>query len=127
MDNFSKYICGIKQIFIEKDQEIEFLKNQLLKKDEEIKKLKTLMNIPEDKKPLNSWNDYVLYICNDGNQRTVREIFNEINKMETKPWPNGSKTPCNTCSATCGKLFTDGKLYKTNDTPTKYFMFNFQV
>jgi hypothetical protein len=122
MDNFSKYICGIKQIFIEKDQEIEFLKNQLLKKDEEIKKLKTLMNIPEDKKPLNSWNDYVLYICNDGNQRTVREIFNEINKMETKPWPNDAKTPCSTCSATCGKLFTDGKLYKTNDTPTKYFM-----
>ena len=42
--------------------------------------------------------------------------------MDTKPWSSVSKTPCSSCSAACGKLFQTGKLLKTNDTPTKFFV-----
>ena len=75
-----------------------------------------------DKPTLKVWNDYILHVCKDGEQRTVREIFNEIDKMKTKPWPPEAKTPSSTCSATCGALFTKNKILKTNDSPVKYFV-----
>ena len=34
--------------------------------------------------------------------------------MTVKPWSDDAKTPCNTCNATCAKLFKEGKLLKTN-------------
>ena len=56
-----------------------------------------------------------------GKQRTVREIFNEIDNMSCKPGTSDAKTPCSTCSKVCGDLFKQTKLYKTNDSPLKYF------
>ena len=76
----------------------------------------------EDISSLETWNDFILHVCKDGKQRTVREIYNELLKMDKKPWSNTAKTPKETCSATCGKLFCDNKLCKTNDSPVKYFI-----
>lgn len=112
--DFSQSIDYLQKLFAEKDKEINRLKKELLEKEEEIRKLKPVT--------LNTFNDYILHVCKDGKQRTVREIFDEINMMDTKPWSSVSKTPCNTCSATCGKLFQNGKLLKTNHTPTKFFV-----
>jgi len=114
--NFSQSIDYLQKLFAEKDKEINRLKKELLEKEEEIRKLKSGPDT------LNTFNDYILHVCKDGKQRTVREIFDEINMMDTKPWSSVSKTPCNTCSAACGKLFQNGKLLKTNDTPTKFFV-----
>ena len=74
-----------------------------------------------DKLTLNGWNDYILHVCKDGQQRTVREIFNSIELMDTRPWLPNAKTPCTTCSSACGELFKQNKLCKTNDSPIKYF------
>ena len=106
--DFSQSIDYLQKLFAEKDKEIIRLKKELLEKEEEIRKLKPVT--------LNTFNDYILHVCKDGKQRTVIEIFDEINMMDTKPWSSVSKTPCSTCSATCGKLL------KTNDTPTKFFV-----
>ena len=115
--DFSQSIDYLQKLFAEKDKEINRLKKELLEKEEEIRKLKPVtLNTPK------SFNDYILHVCKDGKQRTVREIFDEINMMDKKPWSSISKTPCNTCSAACGKLFQNGKLLKTNDTPTKFFV-----
>lgn len=114
--DFVQSIDYLQQLFAEKDKEINRLKKELLEKEEEIRKLKSAPDT------LNTFNDYILHVCKDGKQRTVREIFDEINMMDTKPWSSVSKTPCNTCSAACGKLFQNGKLLKTNDTPTKFFV-----
>ena len=100
--DFSQSIDYLQKLFAEKDKEIDRLKKELLEKEEEIRKLK-----PDTPK---TFNDYILQVCKDGKQRTVREIFDEINMMDTKPWSSVSKTPCSTCSATCGKLFQNGKL-----------------
>ena len=112
--DFSQSIVNLQQLFAEKDKEINRLKKELLEKEEEIRKLQPVR--------AKTFNDYILQVCKDGNQRTVREIFDEINMMDTKPWSSVSKTPCSSCSATCGKLFQTGKLLKTNDTPTKFFV-----
>lgn len=114
--DFSQSIDYLQKLFAEKDKEINRLKKELLEKEEEIRKLKSEPVTPK------TFNDYILHVCKDGKQRTVREIFDEINMMDTKPWSSVSKTPCNTCSAACGKLFQNGKLLKTNDTPTKFFV-----
>lgn len=114
--DFSQSIDYLQKLFAEKDKEINRLKKELLEKEEEIRKLKSGPDTPK------TFNDYILHVCKDGKQRTVREIFDEINMMDTKPWSSISKTPCNTCSAACGKLFQNGKLLKTNDTPTKFFV-----
>ena len=82
------------------------------------KQLQDILKEPE----LKTWNDYVLFVCRDGKQRTVREIFNEIDKMSIKPWTSDAKTPCSTCSSICGDLFKHNKIYKTNDSPLKYFI-----
>lgn len=108
--DFSQSIVNLQKLFAEKDKEINRLKKEL----EKIRKLKPVT--PK------TFNDYILHVCKDGKQRTVREIFDEINMMDTKPWSSVSKTPCSTCSAACGKLFQNGKLLKTNDTPTKFFV-----
>ena len=71
---------------------------------------------------LKSWNDYILHVCRDGQQRTAREIFNVIELMDIRPWTHDAKTPEATCSARCGDLFNRNKLCKTNDTPLKYFI-----
>ena len=112
--DFVQSIDNLQKLFAEKDKEINRLKKELLEKEEEIRKLKPVT--------LNTFNDYILHVCKDGKQRTVREIFDEINMMDKKPWSSISKTPCNTCNAACGKLFQNGKLLKTNDTPTKFFV-----
>ena len=112
--DFKQSIVNLQQLFDEKDKEIDMLKNKLLEKEEEIRKLQPVRT--------KTFNDYILLVCKDGKQRTVREIFDEINMMDTKPWSSVSKTPCSTCSAACGKLFQSGKLLKTNDTPTKFFV-----
>ena len=112
--DFKQSIVNLQQLFDEKDKEIDMLKKKLLEKEEEIRKLQPVR--------AKTFNDYILQVCKDGKQRTVREIFDEINMMDTKPWSSVSKTPCSTCSAACGKLFQSGKLLKTNDTPTKFFV-----
>ena len=112
--DYKQIIVNLQQLFDEKDKEIDMLKNKLLEKEEEIRKLQPVRT--------KTFNDYILLVCKDGKQRTVREIFDEINMMDTKPWSSVSKTPCSTCSAACGKLFQSGKLLKTNDTPTKFFV-----
>ena len=112
--DFSQSIVNLQQLFAEKDKEINRLKKELLEKEEEIRKLQPVR--------VKTFNDYILQVCKDGKQRTVREIFDEINMMDTKPWSSVSKTPCSSCSAACGKLFQTGKLLKTNDTPTKFFV-----
>ena len=71
---------------------------------------------------LKSWNDYILHVCRDGQQRTAREIFNAIELMDIRPWSSDAKTPYSTCGSTCLDLFNKNKLYKTNDTPLKYFI-----
>ena len=109
--DFSQSINYLQKLFAEKDKEINRLKKELLEKEENSNQL-------ESKHLL----DYILHVCKDEKQRTVREIFDEINMMDTKPWSSAFKTPCSTCSATCGKLFQNGKLLKTNDTPTKFFV-----
>ena len=114
--DFNQITTNLQKLFAEKDKEIVGLKKKLLEKEEEIRKLKSEPATPK------SFNDYILYVCNDGKQRTVREIFDEINMMDTKPWSTEAKTPCSTCSAVCGKLFLSGKIFKTNDTPTKFFI-----
>ena len=123
------HITAIKDIFIEKDTEIEKLKAKLKKKNEEIQakneeisKLQDLLNITPGEKPFQKFSDYILHVCKDGEQRTVRAIFDEIDKMNVKPWSEDAKTPCNTCNAACARLFKENKLLKTNDTPRKYFM-----
>ena len=75
-----------------------------------------------DTKVLKTWNDYILHICKDGNQRTTREIFDEIRSMDSQPWSPEAKTPEATCSSVCGQLFKNSILCKTNDTPLKYFI-----
>ena len=120
--NFTQTIIELKHIFVKKDEEIEKLKKELLEKNEEIKKLKEIYNIPPEKNQLKTLNDHILHVCKDGEQRTVKEIFDQINNMEIKPWSKEAKTPCSSCSAACGKLFKNDKIYKTNDTPTKYFV-----
>ena len=126
--SFTHHITTIKDIFIEKDTEIEKLKAKLKKKNEEIQakneeisKLQDLLNITPGEKPFQKFSDYILHVCKDGEQRTVRDIFDEINKMTVKPWSDDAKTPCNTCNATCAKLFNEGKLLKTNHIPRKYY------
>lgn len=122
------HITALKDIFIEKDKEIEKLKAKLKKKNEEIeakneeiKQLQDLLNITPGEKPFQTFSDYILHVCKDGEQRSVRDIFDEINKMTVKPWSDDAKTPCNTCNATCAKLFKEGKLLKTNHIPRKYY------
>ena len=126
--SFTHHITAIKDIFIEKDKEIEKLKAKLKKKNEEIeakneeiKQLQDLLNITPGEKPFQTFSDYILHVCKDGEQRSVRDIFDEINKMTVKPWSDDAKTPCNTCNATCAKLFKEGKLLKTNHIPRKYY------
>ena len=126
--SFPHHITAIKDIFIEKDKEIEKLKAKLKKKNEEIeakneeiKQLQDLLNITPGEKPFQTFSDYILHVCKDGEQRSVRDIFDEINKMTVKPWSDDAKTPCNTCNATCAKLFKEGKLLKTNHIPRKYY------
>ena len=85
----------------------------------EINTLRKQIQILSKEPTLKKWSDYILYVCKDGKQRTVREIFNEIDNMPSRP--SYSKTPLNTCSSTCGDLFKQTKLYKTNDSPIKYF------
>ena len=114
--DFVQSIDYLQKLFDEKDKEINRLKKELLEKEEEIRELKSGPGTPK------TFNDYILLVCKDGKQRTVREIFDEINMMDTKPWSSVSKTPCSSCSAACGKLFQNGKLLKTNDTPTKFFV-----
>ena len=120
--SFSQNITSLKNIYIEKDQEIERLKTELAKRNKEIKQLQDLLNITPGEKPFQTLNDYILHVCKDGIQRTVREIYEIIDDMNIKPWSHDAKTPCNTCNAKCAKLFTEGKLLKTNDTPRKYFI-----
>ena len=103
-----------------KDMELRKMQlenEQLRKENVDLKK-----ELGRDKPTLKGWNDYILHVCKDGQQRSVREIFDEIDKMDTKPWDPNAKTPCSTCSRTCGELFTKNKLYKTNDSPLKYFI-----
>tara|TARA_Y100001935_G_C17178614_1_gene443949 strand:+ start:89 stop:460 length:372 start_codon:yes stop_codon:yes gene_type:complete len=120
--SFSQNITSLKNIFIEKDEEIEKLKAELQEKNKEIKQLQDLLNITPGEKPFQTLNDYILHVCKDGEQRTVREIFDIIDKMNVKPWSEDAKTPCNTCNAACARLFKESKLLKTNDTPKKYFL-----
>lgn len=129
------HITALKDIFIEKDKEIEKLKTkleklkgkleekneELQKKDEKIKQLQDLLNITPGEKPFQTLGDYILHVCKDGEQRTVRDIFDEIDKMDVKPWSDDAKTPCNTCNAACARLFKEGKLLKTNHAPRKYY------
>jgi hypothetical protein len=105
------------EAYKKKDIELQKLKkeNKQLKKENEQLKKELGFN-------LKTWNDYILYVGRDGKQRTSREIFNEIELMETKPWASDAKTPESTCSATCGTLFSKNKLFKTNDSPHKYFI-----
>ena len=120
--SFSQNITSLKNIFIEKDEEIKRLKTELEKRNKEIKQLQDLLNITPGEKPFQTLNDYILHVCKDGIQRTVREIYEIIDEMNIKPWSHDAKTPCNTCNAKCAKLFNEGKLLKTNDTPRKYFI-----
>jgi len=98
---------------IRANQEIESLK-------QEIKKLTIELNRKNSN--LITWTDYILYVCRDGEQRTSKEIFNEIKSMDTHPYTDNAKTPDSTCNSKCGNLFKKDKLCKTNDTPTKYFV-----
>ena len=87
----------------------------------EIDTLRKQIQILSKEPTLNTWSDYILYVCKDGKQRTSRGIFNIIDQMKQKPWTSDAKTPCSTCSKVCGDLFKQTKLYKTNDSPLKYF------
>ncbi len=127
--SFSQNITSLKNIFIEKDEEIERLKTELEKRNKEIKQrnkeikqLQDILNITPGEKVFQTLNDYILHVCKDGIQRTVREIYDIIDEMSIKPWSHDAKTPCNTCNAKCAKLFNEGTLQKTNDTPRKYFI-----
>ncbi len=97
-------------------------KNQQLTEEiESLKKDKDIKPIINPDKP--KWNECILSVCKDGKQRTAREIFNEIDKLEIKPWSDSAKTPDQTCSAACGHLFFKDILVRTNDDPIKYFMY----
>lgn len=116
----SHHITALKDIFIEKDKEIEKLKKEVERLKEELEKIKTE---EKEKHGLNTWDEYILFVCKDGKQRTSKEIFYEIKKMKTHPWSDKAKTPENSCNERCGSLFKDKKLlYKTNDKPIKYFI-----
>ena len=119
---FSETLKTLQTWCVQKEKEVATLKQELSKKDEEIKQLKALLEIEDIPKKLHTWNDYILYVCRDGKQRTSTEIFEEINGMETKPGSKEAKTPSASCSSACGTLFKSGKLCKTNDTPIKYFV-----
>ena len=62
---------------IRANQEIESLK-------QEIKKLTIELNRKNSN--LITWTDYILYVCRDGEQRTSKEIFNEIKLKELQPF-----------------------------------------
>ena len=103
-----------------KCQEIEKLHkiiDNLTKENKELKK-----ELGRGDPELKTWNDYILYVLRDGKQKTSKEIFNEINKMNEKPFPPEAKTPSSTCSTTCGTLFAKNKILKTNDSPLNYFV-----
>ena len=105
------------------NQELDAKNKELEKKDTEIKELKKLLesfNVISKKRDSPKWKDSILYVCRDGKQRTSKEIFNEISKLESHPV--FCQTPYRSCSAECGRLFDTGKLYKTNDSPIKYFV-----
>jgi hypothetical protein len=87
----------------------------------EIDTLRKQIQILSKEPTLNTWSDYILYVCKDGKQRTSRGIFNIIDQMKQKPWTAEAKTPWATCGRTCIDLFKNNKLYKTNDSPVKYF------
>ncbi len=103
----------LKQKFESLQKELDIVK----KENESLKK-----EVGRGSSLLKSWNDYILHVCRDGQQRTTREIFNAIELMDIRPWSSDAKTPEATCSARCGDLFKHTKLYKTNDTPLKYFI-----
>ena len=62
--DFSQSIVNLQQLFAEKDKEINRLKKELLEKEEEIRKLQPVR--------VKTFNDYILQVCKDGKQRTVR-------------------------------------------------------
>jgi hypothetical protein len=119
--SFSQNITLLKNIFIEKDEEIVSLKKEIEILKNELKKL-DLVKKENDGDKLSSWSDYILHICKDGDLRTVKEIFNKIDKMDEKPWSEEAKTPESSCNERCGTLYKKGKLCKTNDKPIKYFI-----
>ena len=119
--SFSQNITLLKNIFIEKDEEIVSLKKEIEILKNELKKL-DLVKKENDGDKLSSWSDYILHICKDGDLRTVKEIFNKIDKMDEKPWSEEAKTPESSCNERCGALYKKGKLCKTNDKPIKYFI-----
>tara|TARA_B110000503_G_C6801830_1_gene271445 strand:- start:72 stop:446 length:375 start_codon:yes stop_codon:yes gene_type:complete len=119
--SFSQNITSLKNIFIEKDEEIVSLKKEIEILKNELKKL-ALVKKENDGDKLSSWSDYILHICKDGDLRTVKEIFNKIDKMDEKPWSEEAKTPESSCNERCGALYKKGKLCKTNDKPIKYFI-----
>ena len=62
--DFVQSIVNLQQLFAEKDKEINRLKKELLEKEEEIRKLQPVR--------VKTFNDYILQVCKDGKQRTVR-------------------------------------------------------
>ena len=107
------------EAYKKKCQEVEQLHKVIDNLEKENASLKKELGIEGNE--LKTWNDYIIHICRDGQQRTAREIFNIIDKMDKKPFPPEAKTPASTCGSICGTLFTKNKLCKTNDSPIKYF------
>ena len=86
--------------------------------------LKYIIEKPK-KEPLKTWNDYIFYVCRDHVKRTSKDIFTMIQGMawnEGHPWNEESKTPENTCNATCYTLFKGQKLQRTTSQPMMYYI-----
>jgi hypothetical protein len=104
-----------KKVIAHLTEENTTLKNELLK---------YIIDKPK-KDQLKTWNDYILYVCRDHVKRTSKDIFTMIQGMdgnEGHPWNGKSKTPENTCSATCYALFKDKLLLRTTSHPMMYYM-----
>ena len=62
---FSETLKTLQTWCIQKEKEVACLKQELSKKDEEIKQLKSLLETADIPKKLHTWNDYILYVCRD--------------------------------------------------------------
>ena len=74
---------------------------------------------------MGTMNEFILYVLRDNKQLSSIDIFDEIDKIPCKkPWSNEAKTPENSCSAGCYRMYVKNILDrdKSRDGPYIYWI-----
>ena len=74
---------------------------------------------------MGTMNEFILYVLRDNKQLSSIDIFDEIDKIPCeKPWSNEAKTPKNSCSARCYRMYVKNILDrdKSRDGPYIYWI-----